>query len=199
MIKVGKDHNLVPKWLTVNRPMVPDFVARDPKAQPVWEITGAEFTNQGVHTADSISIRFPRVTKIRDDKCWKTATSLKELRALFDKSSMSMDFSLLLATKGAGDTKQTKLDTYLKPSTSCIEKSPSGSPVKKLKEEASSDEEKDKIEGGSNIVSSRVKREIKQIKNERHCESSLSEGSDEDNGMEKSSTGLAESTAVSLY
>lgn len=62
----------------------------------MWEITGAEFTNQGVHTADGISIRFPRVTRIRDDKTWKTATNLHELRALFKNSAESIDYSLLL-------------------------------------------------------------------------------------------------------
>lgn len=66
--------------------------------QPVWEITGAEFTNQGVHTADGISIRFPRVTRIRHDKDWSTATSLNELRALFKKKPDSVDFSHLLGT-----------------------------------------------------------------------------------------------------
>jgi len=50
------------------------------QAMPVWEITGAEFTQHDVHTAAGISIRFPRVTKIRDDKMWKTATSLPELK-----------------------------------------------------------------------------------------------------------------------
>lgn len=66
--------------------------------QPVWEITGAEFTNQGVHTADGISIRFPRVTRIRHDKDWSTATSLNELRGLFKKKPDSVDFSHLLGT-----------------------------------------------------------------------------------------------------
>ena len=51
-----------------------------PQASPVWEITGAEFTQNEVHTADGISVRFPRVTKIRDDKGWEQATSLPELR-----------------------------------------------------------------------------------------------------------------------
>ncbi|CAB0018017.1 unnamed protein product [Nesidiocoris tenuis] len=53
--------------------------------QPVWEITGAELTKNVVHTADGISVRFPRVTRIRDDKDWSTATSLAELkfRALY--------------------------------------------------------------------------------------------------------------------
>ncbi|KAK0171037.1 hypothetical protein PV328_008803 [Microctonus aethiopoides] len=98
MIKIGKDPNLVPNWLKVNKPMVPDFISADPKKSPVWEITGAEFTNQGVHTADSISIRFPRVTRIRSDKNWSTATSLKELKKLFQTSSESIDVSLLLKT-----------------------------------------------------------------------------------------------------
>jgi len=47
---------------------------------PVWEISGAEFSQAEVHTANGISIRFPRVTKIRNDKDWKTATSLSELQ-----------------------------------------------------------------------------------------------------------------------
>lgn len=46
---------------------------------PVWEISGAEFSQAEIHTANGISIRFPRVTKIRHDKDWKTATSLTEL------------------------------------------------------------------------------------------------------------------------
>lgn len=47
---------------------------------PVWEIAGAEFSKAEVHTANGISIRFPRVSKIRNDKNWKTATSLTELQ-----------------------------------------------------------------------------------------------------------------------
>jgi DNA ligase-3 len=46
----------------------------------VWEITGAEFTKADIHTADGISIRFPRCTKMRDDKSWKEATDLKRLK-----------------------------------------------------------------------------------------------------------------------
>ncbi|OAD52215.1 DNA ligase 3 [Eufriesea mexicana] len=96
MVKIGKDPTKVPSWLHANKPMIPDFVAKDPKKQPVWEIAGAEFTNQGVHTADGISIRFPRVTRIRHDKDWSTATTLNELRHLFKKNSESIDVSLLL-------------------------------------------------------------------------------------------------------
>ncbi|KAF7990445.1 hypothetical protein HCN44_000250 [Aphidius gifuensis] len=112
MIKISKDPYLLPKWIKANNRMVPDFIAKDPKTQPVWEITGAEFTNQGCHTADSISIRFPRVTKIRDDKNWSTATTLKELKVLFSKSSDSIDFSLL-AQSSDKKKKKTTLDHFL--------------------------------------------------------------------------------------
>ena len=47
---------------------------------PVWEITGAEFTKSDHHTAGGISIRFPRMTKMRDDKSWKEATDLPRLK-----------------------------------------------------------------------------------------------------------------------
>ena len=39
-----------------------------------------------VHTADGISIRFPRVTKVRDDKSWKEATDLQRLKVSITKT-----------------------------------------------------------------------------------------------------------------
>jgi len=45
----------------------------------VWEITGAEFSRSNVHTAGGISIRFPRLSRIRDDKSVKQATDLPQL------------------------------------------------------------------------------------------------------------------------
>lgn len=70
----------VPSWLNVKKQVVPDFVTRDPKKSPVWEISGAEFSKADIHTADGISIRFPRITKFRDDKNWENATDLPRLR-----------------------------------------------------------------------------------------------------------------------
>ncbi|XP_050297351.1 DNA ligase 3 [Anthonomus grandis grandis] len=97
MVKISGDADRVPSWLKCTRSMIPDFVAEDPKKQPIWEITGAEFTQQhDVHTADGISIRFPRVTKIRNDKTWETATNVEELRTLFKNSKENTDVSLLL-------------------------------------------------------------------------------------------------------
>lgn len=96
MHKISKDANKLPKWIVCHNSLVPDFIAIDPKKQPVWEITGTEFTKSPTHTASGISIRFPRITKIRDDKNWETATSYEELRDLYKKSTNNVvDVSML--------------------------------------------------------------------------------------------------------
>ncbi|KAJ8719095.1 hypothetical protein PYW07_016651 [Mythimna separata] len=95
MVKISQDSNKVPSWLDCNKGMVPDFVAADPKKQPVWEITGTELTKANLHTADGISVRFPRVTRIRTDKDWETATNLEELKHLYKTSKEKTDVSLL--------------------------------------------------------------------------------------------------------
>ena len=46
----------------------------------MWEITGAEFSKSTAHTAGGISVRFPRVTRIRDDKDWTNATDFERLK-----------------------------------------------------------------------------------------------------------------------
>ena len=94
MTKIKQDYNLVPHWLNCSRQMAPDFIVKDPKKSPVWEITGAEFSKAEIHTADGISIRFPRVTRIRDDKDWKTSTNLSQLKQLFETSKQSTDIDL---------------------------------------------------------------------------------------------------------
>lgn len=89
VVKIKQDFDHVPSWLKCTRQMTPDFVAKDPQKMPVWEVTGAEFTKAEIHTANGISIRFPRVTRIREDKDFKTATSLNELQLLFENSRQS--------------------------------------------------------------------------------------------------------------
>ena len=99
MKKIKSNYDSVPSWLECSRQMAPDFVAIDPKKSPVWEITGAEFSKADLHTAAGISIRFPRVTKIRDDKTWETSTSLPELKVLFQASKESTDFNIDYSSK----------------------------------------------------------------------------------------------------
>lgn len=63
---------------------------------PVWEITGAEFSKSTTHTAAGISIRFPRVTRIRDDKDWKTANDLPHLRVQYMYFTSIYSFGLVI-------------------------------------------------------------------------------------------------------
>ena len=60
----------------------------------MWEISGAEFSKAEIHTAAGISIRFPRCTKMRDDKSWKEATSLGRLK-VGDISTLCKLYSVL--------------------------------------------------------------------------------------------------------
>nr|XP_039250654.1 DNA ligase 3-like isoform X2 [Styela clava] len=136
--KIQKDFNRVPKWLLLNRQYVPDYIVEDPKSAPVWEITGTEFSKSDAHTADGISIRFPRVTRIRDDKDWKTATNLPRLKKLFAKSKEESDISALLDKKSGTSTvkieqRSMKLDDGASSSSPLKRKrDPGTTPVKKI-------------------------------------------------------------------
>ena len=101
--KIKGDYDMVPGWFKINRQMVPDFLAKDPKKCPVWEISGAEFSKAELHTAAGISIRFPRMTKMRKDKNWKTATSLKELQHLYTESKNNIDINISGGTDDEND------------------------------------------------------------------------------------------------
>ncbi|XP_048374948.1 DNA ligase 3 [Sphaerodactylus townsendi] len=95
MVKISKDPSKIPSWLKINKNYYPDFIVPDPKKAAVWEITGAEFSKAEAHTADGISIRFPRCTRIRDDKDWTTATNLPQLRELYQLSKEKSDFTVV--------------------------------------------------------------------------------------------------------
>lgn len=97
------DPDAPPSWLHCKKSLVPDMVARDPERMPVWEITGAEFSRSDHHTADGISIRFPRITKQRDDKTHREATNLAELNRLFQASKEGANLHMLTDGLDAGD------------------------------------------------------------------------------------------------
>ncbi|KAG9341438.1 hypothetical protein JZ751_019247 [Albula glossodonta] len=104
VVKISKDPSKIPSWLKIVKNYYPDFIIRDPKEAPVWEITGAEFSKSEMHTADGISIRFPRCTRIRDDKDWKTATDLPQLKELYRVSKERSDFEVTAgSSKGSND------------------------------------------------------------------------------------------------
>ncbi|XP_072501034.1 DNA ligase 3 isoform X2 [Notamacropus eugenii] len=104
MVKISKDPSKIPSWLKINKNYYPDFIVPDPKKAPVWEITGAEFSKAEAHTADGISIRFPRCTRIRDDKDWKSATNLPQLKELYQLSKEKADFTVVAADEGSSVT-----------------------------------------------------------------------------------------------
>ncbi|XP_008846376.1 DNA ligase 3 isoform X2 [Nannospalax galili] len=103
MVKISKDPSKIPSWLKINKIYYPDFIVPDPKAA-VWEITGAEFSKSEAHTADGISIRFPRCTRIRDDKDWKSATNLPQLKELYQLSKEKADFTVVAGDEGSSTT-----------------------------------------------------------------------------------------------
>ncbi|XP_030648440.1 DNA ligase 3 [Chanos chanos] len=106
MIKISKEPSKIPGWIKIIKNYYPDFIIRDPEKAPVWEITGAEFSKSEMHTADGISIRFPRCTRIRDDKDWKTATNLHQLKELYRISKERSDFEITAGqSKGNKDDK----------------------------------------------------------------------------------------------
>jgi ATP-dependent DNA ligase I len=90
-----------PAWLDCQTAHLPDVVLRDPATADVMEVIGAELLVTKSHTS-GISIRFPRILKIRTDKSVDTATNLCELQQLFRTSkeklsSAGVDPSLHLA------------------------------------------------------------------------------------------------------
>ena len=80
---VGKT---APAWIDIHSSHMPEMFVKDPMKADVWEIIGAEFSQTKTHTAAGISMRFPRVLKVRDDKDVASATSLQELKKLVDAS-----------------------------------------------------------------------------------------------------------------
>ncbi|XP_064384237.1 DNA ligase 3-like isoform X2 [Halichondria panicea] len=130
MVKISKDSSKVPSWLLVNKSVVPDLVIRDPKIAPVWEITGAEFSSSNIHTAGGISIRFPRVTRIRDDKNWSTATDLARLKVLYEKSKEFIDIPDLMTSvaQASGSGGGSDCDTMASPKKTPTKRKLEGNP-----------------------------------------------------------------------
>ncbi|EJD74156.1 DNA ligase [Loa loa] len=130
MHKISRVYENLPEWIDCSRSLVPDFIVIDPKESPVWEIAGAEFTRSDNHTASGISIRFPRVIKIRDDKNWETATSLQELERLFELSKpktdieSTIDDTIPLYAASKNDAKDGKVLTARKRKRDAVTENP---------------------------------------------------------------------------
>ncbi|KAI8420782.1 hypothetical protein MSG28_007990 [Choristoneura fumiferana] len=160
----GKRH-----WLKVKKDYLFDGAMADTADLVVlgaW--FGTEFTKANIHTADGISVRFPRVTKIRNDKDWKTATNLDELKHLYKTSKEKTDVTLLnklAATandsyeppkkKLKENPKLTKIDSFLRKDKTSPKQKP------KKKEDLSSSNSSDTISDNSFTIDEKVIKKIK--------------------------------------
>ncbi|NXU89714.1 DNLI3 ligase, partial [Xiphorhynchus elegans] len=136
MVKISKDPSKIPRWLKINKIYYPDFIVPDPKKAPVWEITGAEFSKAEAHTADGISIRFPRCTRIREDKDWQTATNLQQLKELYQLSKEKADFGIVAGEEDestAGSSGENEGNSRSSTPHSSIKTPPNKSPAKAQK------------------------------------------------------------------
>ncbi len=80
-------------WAKISKPLLPKFIAKDPWQMPVLEIGSNEFSTSIVHSAkidpeseNGISLRFPRVYSIRQDKEAKDANTLESFISLYKNS-----------------------------------------------------------------------------------------------------------------
>ncbi|KAG7274416.1 hypothetical protein CRUP_027046 [Coryphaenoides rupestris] len=89
VVKISKEPSKIPGWMKIVKNYYPDFIIRDPQSE--------------MHTADGISIRFPRMTRVRDDKDWKTATNLPQLKELFRISKENTDFEVTAKSQSQDD------------------------------------------------------------------------------------------------
>ncbi|EDV94345.1 GH20153 [Drosophila grimshawi] len=129
------DANKIPSWLLCKKALVPDVLAKVPEQMPVWEITGAEFTQSEAHTAAGISIRFPRITRLRSDKSAMQANDLEHLEQLYAASKQNVNVDLLLANSepDSNDTLENKLKVEKTPTKSKTIKASLTSSSKKAK------------------------------------------------------------------
>lgn len=98
----------LPSWVKIDRSLIPNVLAKDPFEMPVIEVMAAEFTESDVHTANSISMRFPRIVKIRNDKSPKQATTIEELTHLYKESKSGINIDELNRLKSNSQVIQIK-------------------------------------------------------------------------------------------
>lgn len=72
----------IPNWMNCKRSMIPDFIVKDPREARIWEVSGDQLTESKVHTA-GVSLRFPKLKKIRDDKLFEDSTSFQQIEDMF--------------------------------------------------------------------------------------------------------------------
>ncbi|AAS82628.1 ORF110 [Agrotis segetum granulovirus] len=93
-------------WLVNNEYLkrlnkIPNMIAKDPFSMPVWEMEGDFIRNAqnlwccGDIVSDYVSIRLPRFIKVRDDKSFKEASRLLDLKLLCCISNKNSNYTEL--------------------------------------------------------------------------------------------------------
>ncbi|EFC36317.1 ATP dependent DNA ligase [Naegleria gruberi] len=124
MKRISKDPSLVPDDIDIHtNALVPDFIVKDPKKSVVWEIQGAEFSVSS-RKDRPISVRFPRVTKIRDDKDVLDHTNYQEIIKLKNESNRK-GLVPIFGDGDAGDDSDESVDVKDKKKRSRAKKSKS--------------------------------------------------------------------------
>jgi DNA ligase-3 len=95
-------------WLKIDKTLYPTFIAIDPWKMPVLEVRANAFTKSDVHTAAGISMRFPRIVKIREDKDAIDSNSLDEIINLFKNVDQEENLSNILKRKCNSEVEKTK-------------------------------------------------------------------------------------------
>ncbi|KAE8575918.1 hypothetical protein XENTR_v10003986 [Xenopus tropicalis] len=157
MVKISKDPSKIPSWLKINKNYFPDFIIHDPKKAPIWEITGAEYSKAEAHTAAGLSIRFPRCTRFRDDKDWKTATTLQQLKELYRLSKEKSDFNI---TATSSQDEDGSSESSSRENEGNSRQTASGSMVKKSKNAPSKSPGKDKTSESTKLPPPQKKEEL---------------------------------------
>lgn len=134
----------LPQWIQIDRSLIPDALTIDPLKMPVFEIVAAEFTNSDVHTANSISMRFPRITKIRKDKSPKEATTLDELTHLYEESKAGLNIDELNKLKSNSDDVDANKKSLVTKSASSSSMTSKTSPMKAMKRKSDDSKRSDK-------------------------------------------------------
>ncbi|KAJ5068689.1 DNA ligase 3 [Anaeramoeba ignava] len=81
----------IPKWLNLTTEIIPDYLVQDPQKSQIWEVKANVFVESPRHTANNISLRFPKVVKICEEDAL-LPTTLQELSQFFESAKQAQNY-----------------------------------------------------------------------------------------------------------
>lgn len=83
MLKINRKAEKLPDWLECKDEIVPEYVAKDPKSQMVWRVSGLGLLKDDRYTAQSISVLCPEYQDAEKDINWTQTTKFRELHTMY--------------------------------------------------------------------------------------------------------------------